>query len=377
MKRSVLIGILALLAAAPAGCSLSAGIEAPQGMATYTGGLTQPVMTPTESVGTPNEAATLPVSMPIGVSTLSIGMLTEIATMPVTVTYTNLVAGYQFDYPAEWFVSGDDASVVALTSFETSGSDSGAIPQGSTKIDFISWGDDGLPPITLDELMAYVDQERERAQEGTIIIQEGRWALVGGIPAVRRIYQSATLAGRVMALYTVIDGQPLRMIGYGDLTRFDAIALTVRPVTAAPAAHGLDATYVESSMDYAFDYPSTWYVYQNGPIVLGSIPFDFSGDGDIPAGEVKIDFHIVPLTTLESIVTEIRRSAEINSFQIVREDFLTLPSGLEAVRYEFDGGWSPVALYTVVNGSGLNALGFGDVTRFDAIVMTLRALPPE
>jgi hypothetical protein len=36
--------------------------------------------------------------------------------------------------------------------------------------------------------------------------------------------------GESIALLTVINGHPVMLVGYGDLTRFDAIANTLRAV---------------------------------------------------------------------------------------------------------------------------------------------------
>lgn len=152
---------------------------------------------------------------------------------------------------------------------------------------------------------------------------------------------------------------------------------TYDPVAATSAANGLDATYVHPTMRYAFDYPSVWSVHEvgDGAVVLGSIPFDTTAGIPMPDGEIKIDFYPSTSTTLDEMAAGVRRGAAMGSFQILWEEFLTLPSGLEAVRYEIGGTGPPVVLHTVANGYGLTANGFGDVTRFDAIVMTLRAAP--
>ncbi len=143
-------------------------------------------------------------------------------------TFTNALFFFAFDYPAGWYLSGEAATVMYLTSFEMSGPGGGGIAGGATKIDILATVGAGMQPDTLDALIAYVDEQN--AREGIVASEEERWELPGGIPAIRRIYDDIPQAGRVAALYAVINYVPVRMLGYGDLTRFDEIARTVRPV---------------------------------------------------------------------------------------------------------------------------------------------------
>lgn len=142
---------------------------------------------------------------------------------PATSTYVNTEAGFAFDYAPDWRVS-DAGAAVYLTSFrEEGGAGAEGVPVGESKIDFVLGG-----PGREQGLEAMVAQVRVQvASEGGGILWEQRQELTGGVPAV----QLRVLGpfGETAVLCTVINGRGIRVVGHGDLSRFDEIVRTLRP----------------------------------------------------------------------------------------------------------------------------------------------------
>jgi hypothetical protein len=88
------------------------------------------------------------------------------------------------------------------------------------KIDII-----GEPNTTmrLEELVAR--QKQVIADSNGQILLEEAITLPSGLPAVRL---GVSGFGESVTLWTVIAGHPVILTGYGDLTRFDAVANTLR-----------------------------------------------------------------------------------------------------------------------------------------------------
>lgn len=143
-------------------------------------------------------------------------------TMP-NATYVNTRLGFAFDYPPRWYVF-DGGAIIYLASYDMSSAPSmSTIPRGETRIEFL-YGEAGR---TLGlEAMAASARVRANA-EGGGVLWEQHWELAGGNPAVR--LQLAGRMGQTAALYTVINGRSLYVTGYGDLSRFDEVARTLRP----------------------------------------------------------------------------------------------------------------------------------------------------
>ncbi len=140
-----------------------------------------------------------------------------------TSAYADPKLGFTFDYPARWYVN-DAGSVISLTSYDTSAAPgAGGVPVGEAKID-IAFSEPGRNQ-GLEAMAAEARVQANAAGGG--VLWEQRWELTEGVPAVR--LQITGLFGQVAALYTVIGGRSIRVIGYGDLSRFDEIARTLRP----------------------------------------------------------------------------------------------------------------------------------------------------
>ncbi|MCZ7544486.1 MAG: hypothetical protein M5R40_13640 [Anaerolineae bacterium] len=113
--------------------------------------------------------------------------------------------------------------MIVLTSYDVSSAPGrDTIPIGQTKIEVVfSERGQGMG------LEAMAGNARtEVAAAGGGVLWEQRWELADGVPAIR--LQVMGPFGQVAGLYTVIGGRSLRMMGYGDLTRFDEIARTLR-----------------------------------------------------------------------------------------------------------------------------------------------------
>jgi len=139
--------------------------------------------------------------------------------------YKNLVHLYAFSYPLDWYVWGDDASAVYLTSYDPNAAQegkSGGVAEGEAKIDFIYVGDFA----TLDEMMA--SQSISADLETMSVERDEQVTLQGGIPA--RMVRGKGQLGDVAVLYTVINGKGILAAGYGDTSLFDAIVLSLSAV---------------------------------------------------------------------------------------------------------------------------------------------------
>ncbi|MCL6430351.1 MAG: hypothetical protein K6V36_05750, partial [Anaerolineae bacterium] len=135
-------------------------------------------------------------------------------------TYTDTQIGYALDYPAGWYIQAEPGWAVVLTSFDSSGPGIGGLGPGQAKVDLLP--DKAWQNRSLEQLVS-------AARSGDSVLWEERWTLSGGVPAVRLQIRSE-VAGEAALLCVVINGQSLRLQGYGDLALFDAIAASLRPV---------------------------------------------------------------------------------------------------------------------------------------------------
>jgi hypothetical protein len=141
-------------------------------------------------------------------------------------------------------------------------------------------------------------------------------------------------------------------------------------------------TYVNPDAGYAVDYPAGWRILGEAvpeaaayTIILQS--FDPTVGGEpVPPDQAKLDFTSCPNDPGCSTMDAMRARLEEQSLQdieILEEDFITLPSGLPAIRMQILGfGGESSLLLTEIGGKGLQVSGFGDLAAFDPIVQTLR-----
>lgn len=194
-------------------------------------GPTQPVTTmvpttePAPSPGEPTLAPTLPPAETTPTTPA------EVDTLQMT-TYTDDVAGFSIDYPADWFIEASAAAnaeqafayAISIATWDLlnpptpGGKDLNTMPEGATKIDVAVT----KQATTLEEAVA----QQEQNESGSPILARKDVTLAGGLPAV--ILDIEGFAGPTRTLITVLNGNIIYVSGYGELENFEAIALTLR-----------------------------------------------------------------------------------------------------------------------------------------------------
>ncbi|MEZ4710153.1 MAG: hypothetical protein R3A44_23315 [Caldilineaceae bacterium] len=133
-----------------------------------------------------------------------------------TVVYADTTAGFAFDYPAAWAVSGGETgSRGAITQL--------AAPDGTQlDVSVLNWD----PQNDLDAYLA----TRKIAWDasGITILQEDEWTLHSGQPAMRFIVRGADGASTGFFLFAALDGRYLTLSGSGNFEALDAIAKSLR-----------------------------------------------------------------------------------------------------------------------------------------------------
>jgi len=153
--------------------------------------------------------------------------------MPEMATYTDDVAGFSIDYPANWFIDGSATSnagqafaySVGISTWDLTnplpppGKGQNGLPEGGTKIDV------GVvkQAMTLEEAVTQQSQN----ESGSPILAREDVTLANGLPAVILDFEGPF--GPIRTLITVLNGNVIYVSGYGDLEHFEAIALSLRP----------------------------------------------------------------------------------------------------------------------------------------------------
>ncbi len=176
-------------------------------------------------------------------------------------TYYDPVIWYAIDYPYNWYGNHTAGGPITEQSFKAVEFGTGNLPAGASKIELMPEPRGGFN--TLEQLVAHL----KKGGEGGVptVSREETWQLAGGVPAVRMDLQlpSRTEA----ALVAVIHGRGLTLIGYGDLTPFDAIAHSLRPVSQPAAVETpvpvvVDGRqiwrYTDPTYGVRLDYPPAW-----------------------------------------------------------------------------------------------------------------------
>lgn len=186
-----------------------------------------------------------------------------------TETYGDEEVGFAIDYPAGWYTQTGQNFI--LTSFKPAEAGQGGIPEGATKIDVV-------PPAHPDLNQPLDEMVEQVKSEDSEVLWEEEWTLPGGVPAVRLQIRSE-MSGVVAVLLTRIHDTSLRVAGYGDLTLFDAIARTLRPVprgtpeastTPGPPAEA-DCADVEPFAPGCLDQPAP-ATLQSAVAFVGVVP---------------------------------------------------------------------------------------------------------
>lgn len=138
-----------------------------------------------------------------------------------TQTYRNTTLGFEVDYPSGWLLeSSGDGAILWSKRLDRVGV--GGVPADVAKIDFAS---ESGSTLTLDELVAR--QKKGVAEVNGKILSEDEWTLAGGL---RAVHMTVSAIGDNVTLLTIINGHPVVLTGYGDMSRFDEVARTLRPI---------------------------------------------------------------------------------------------------------------------------------------------------
>ncbi len=146
-------------------------------------------------------------------------------------TYRDETSGFEFDYPAGWFVGPMEqqprGGILAFTSWERPTDElPGETPPGETRMDATVqlWDPH-------NDLEAFIAQ-RVTAWEasGNVVQAQEEWTLSDGRPA-RAFIVTATDGSEAYFFFTTIGPDYLVLSGSGDLELLAEIAHAVRPLT--------------------------------------------------------------------------------------------------------------------------------------------------
>ncbi len=133
----------------------------------------------------------------------------------------------------------------------------------------------------------------------------------------------------------------------------------------------------QNALGFEVDYPQGWIVDETGDTdIMWSEKLSGPGHDGVPANVVKIDIVTEPNTTLtlEELVARQKQITVDANGKILLEETITLPSGIPAVRMGVSGFSESVSLLAVIDGHPVMLVGYGDLTRFDEVANTLRAV---
>ena len=136
-------------------------------------------------------------------------------------TYRNDAIHFEIDYPPGWIVD-EAGDTDILWSEKPSGPGHGGVPTTIVKIDIVT---EPNTTLTLDELVAR--QKQIIADSNGQVQLEEAVLLSGTLPAVRMLVSGMSES---LSLLAIIDEHPVMLVGYGDLSRFDEVARTLRGV---------------------------------------------------------------------------------------------------------------------------------------------------
>ena len=137
---------------------------------------------------------------------------------PIVSTYRNTLVGFELNYPVGWLID-EAGDTDILWSQRLTGPGTEGIPGDIVKIDISS---EPNTTMTLEELVA----RQKQGIAGDQILSEEELELASGLRAVR---MQVSALGDSVTLMAVVNGHPVVLTGFGDLSRFDEVARTLRP----------------------------------------------------------------------------------------------------------------------------------------------------
>lgn len=166
-------------------------------------------------------------------------------------TYHNAAIGFELDYPIGWVIdtSSEAAGTVILWSKKVEGPGTDGVPADIVKIDIVN---PSIAVQSLDELVAW--EKQSIADSSHTVLDEQPVQLPSGLAAVR---MHVSGFGEGLALLALVNGRPLIVAGYGDLSRFDDVARTLRLVPPSTESREW-SEYVSQAFFVRVGYPSGW-----------------------------------------------------------------------------------------------------------------------
>jgi len=192
--------------------------------------------------------------------------------------------------------------------------------------------------------------------------------------------QIAFLLIIIMALTACVHGQANPMVVPSSTVSL-VTATTMPATTATPVPKNIQ-TYLNTVIGFEQDYPSNWLIetsYESsGTVTLWSRKVEGPGVDDVPTDVAQIDIvnPAVFVKSLDELVSWEEQIIADVSNTVVHEIQLQLPIGLDTVLLQGSKAGELTAVLTLVNNQPLIIAGFGDVSRFMDITLTLRVVPP-
>jgi len=192
--------------------------------------------------------------------------------------------------------------------------------------------------------------------------------------------QLAFLLILILALTACVQAQTYPMAVLSATVSLETTTTMPAP-TATPVPANIQ-TYHNTVVGFELDYPTGWIIdtgnESSGIVILWSKKVEEPGIDGVPADVAKIDIvnPTVSVKSLDELVTWEEQIIADASNTGVHETQVQLPSGLAAVFLQGSKAGELTALLTLVNNQPLIIAGFGDVSRFMDITLTLRAVPP-
>jgi len=164
----------------------------------------------------------------------------------------------------------------------------------------------------------------------------------------------------------------------------------VQPTAIATATEALElATYTDNLAGFSLDYPVDWFLddsvlanaEQGYAYTVGIATWDLRNpptpggkqENALPEGGTKIDVTVVkePITLEEAVAKQAEN--ELSAPILARKN-VTLAGGLPAAILDVEG-FAGLArtLITTLNGNVIYVSGYGDLEKFETIVLSLRA----
>jgi len=159
------------------------------------------------------------------------------------------------------------------------------------------------------------------------------------------------------------------------------------PQSTPPSLSGPTTTYTNPEAGFALDYPAGWTINdvseeirKSGSIYTVTL-VSFTAEGDkqqegIPPDQAKLDINVFgKAASLEEAGQAMRGMVEGGDppGQILSEAEITLPGGIQALRWEVESRGDTAVLYiTAISGNNVVLSGIGDPTQFEPVMQTLR-----